>query len=121
MAITALDGRTVPKYINPLPILLDPSVTLDLRSGGNQTLYINQANAYDFGLNLAGVGLAKVWGYGTSTTGSGYLGPTIVAQQDKPLHVEWINNLVDANGPLPQTIRKQVLSGITTTPSASPA
>ncbi|MGL6135727.1 MAG: hypothetical protein ACRC2M_00410, partial [Planktothrix sp.] len=95
---TLLDPLTVPKFTNPLPNLLAPGLFIDARNGGTPEISISmKEGTHNFGL---GTGTsATTWGYHGSLASTGdtanlnYLGPTIVAQKDKPITVNWKTEL----------------------------
>lgn len=92
-----LDPRTIPKFVNPLPNLVTPGLFIDARGGGTYNISISQGT-HDFGLG-AGIPRTQVWGYhspsapGWDAAGLNYLGPAVIAQKDKPITVNWTNNL----------------------------
>ena len=80
-----LDGATLPKYVDPLPIpsvlVTSPLATYDL--------YMRQGTAQ---LLPTGWPQSTVWGFTTGET-AGYLGPTLVAESGSPISVRWHNEL----------------------------
>ena len=92
-----LKGTDVVKFVNPLPNLLTPQLYIDATAGGTYTITMNEG-AHDFGLGAA-FGSTSAWGYHSALAplwdnlGLNYLGPTIVAQEDVPISIDWVNDL----------------------------
>lgn len=105
MATEKLDGKSINKFVNPLPNLLTPGLYIDATAGGNYEITMSQG-LHDFGLG-AGFDPTFAWGYHSddaplwdtielpNDVGLDYLGPTIVAKEDVPISVQWFNNLPD--------------------------
>ena len=96
--VTKLDGRTVSKFINPLPNLLTPGLFIDAIGGVTYDITMSQGQ-HQFGLTLDGINFfapTDAWGYSSSYAPEytlNYLGPTIVAQEGVPISIDWINAL----------------------------
>ncbi len=94
---TVLDPLTIPKFVNPLPNLLQPGLLIDATQGQTYDISMSEGN-HNFGLGT-GIPSAKTWGYHSPSAsdwdnvGLNYLGPTIVAQKDTPITVNWETNL----------------------------
>jgi spore coat protein A len=101
---TLLNPRQLAKYQNLLPNPLGPGflATPDGGNGNRYTLYIREARQ-SLGLTSSGTPLSTtVWGYGLPGRPATYPGPTFDVQQGRPVHVTFVNALLDANGnPLP--------------------
>jgi spore coat protein A len=95
-----LDATTQPKFINSLP----SPTKIDGTKGGNFTIEMRERKQW-LGL-YAGSGAdgkygtsddqrlnTNIWGYGLVGQNVTYPGPTIIAQQDVPIRVEWKNKL----------------------------
>ena len=101
MAKTLLDANQVIKFSNLLPNLLTPGLFIDATKRKTYEITMRQG-LHDFGL---GVDFEKTeaWGYHSRSAplwdnlGLNYLGPTIVAQEDVPISVRWINRLPDTH------------------------
>lgn len=94
---TLLDPLTVPKFTNPLPNLLAPGLFIDASNGGTPDISMKEGT-HNFGLGT-GIPSATTWGYHGSLASTGdtanlnYLGPTIVAEKDQPITVNWKTEL----------------------------
>ena len=92
-----LKGTDVVKFVNPLPNLLTPGLYIDATGEGTYTITMNEG-AHNFGLGAA-FGPTSAWGYHSASAplwdnlGLNYLGPTIVAWEEIPISVNWINDL----------------------------
>ncbi|MBD2353541.1 multicopper oxidase domain-containing protein [Tolypothrix sp. FACHB-123] len=92
-----LNPLSIDKFTNPLPNLLAPGFFIDARRKGKYTVSMSQGT-HDFGLGK-GIPLAQTWGYHSrfapawDAAGLNYLGPTIVAQKDTPITINWKSKL----------------------------
>src|SRR5512133_2793298 len=79
-----IDASTLAKYVDPLPI---PGVLAPTIRGGKRY----RVKMSEFSQQLhRDLPPTTVWGYNDS-----YPGPTFEARKNKPITVEWVNNLVD--------------------------
>src|SRR5215471_7359123 len=85
-----IDGSVLAKYVDPLPL---PGVLSPTTPGGNHY----QVEMSEFAQQLhRDLPDTTVWGYNGS-----YPGPTFEVRKNKPITVEWVNNLVDPELQLP--------------------
>ncbi len=85
------DPMAIPKFVNPLPI---PG-RIDMTAGGSMDMYMEETYQ-DLGLlgpNPTTPLLTKVWGYGDQAGAVSYPGPTLVAEKDTPINIDWWNDL----------------------------
>jgi len=93
-----LDGRNIPKFIEPLPF---PGALNGMATSAASPLVITMSefqqkllpNSFYSALPAPHANGTYVWGYNNS-----YPGPTIVAKRDVPTHVKYVNNLFDPTG-----------------------
>lgn len=83
-----VNAELLPKFVNPLPIIERQDIT----AGGNITIYIGEG-LHDFGLNPSIPTNTKVWGYSVDQNVFDYLGPTLVAMENKSVNVHYVNKL----------------------------
>ena len=89
-----LDPSTQEKFVNPMPVIKDAGLRVDLTSGGDHlTVQMKQTSKW-LGLidpNTNNPLMTTVWGYDFPSTGLGatYPGATIVAQKNKKVFIEW--------------------------------
>lgn len=102
-----LDAATHPKFVNPLPNLLDPRLIFAARSGGRYEIGMDQVRQ-----NVGLVGprgrplITTVWGYGGAAKQPGlpaftYPGRTLVARKGRPVTVQWSTSLPPGGHLLP--------------------
>jgi spore coat protein A, manganese oxidase len=94
----SLDPTTVPKYVRQL--LIPPVMPRAATLGNNGVDYYRIAlRQFRQQVLPSGFPVTTVWGYGASPGGV-FHSPalTIEAAVDRPVHVEWINDLVDGTG-----------------------
>jgi len=93
-----LDGSTVPKYVNDLPVIRDLGLRYDLTGGGNIAVEMQQTSQ-----NLLGPAYPNttVWGYKFPGLPTTYPGATIVAREGVPVQVKWKNKLPKGSHLLP--------------------
>jgi spore coat protein A, manganese oxidase len=85
-----IDGSVLAKYVDALPI---PGVLSPTTPGGNHY----EVEISEFSQKLhRDLPKTIVWGYNGS-----YPGPTFETRKNKPITVEWVNNLVDPKLQLP--------------------
>jgi spore coat protein A, manganese oxidase len=93
-----LDTTTVPKYVTPLliPPVMPPAATI---AGGSTDYYRIAMRQFSQQILPPGFPMTTVWGYGGAPNGA-FHSPsfTIEAAVDRPVRVQWINDLLDANG-----------------------
>jgi spore coat protein A len=93
-----LDTTTVPKYVTPLliPPVMPPAATI---AGGSTDYYRIAMRQFSQQILPPGFPMTTVWGYGGAPNGV-FHSPsfTIEATVDRPVRVQWINDLLDANG-----------------------
>jgi len=82
-AATPIDGSQLTKYVDALPI---PSVLSPTRPGGRH--YRVEISEFSQQLHRDLPNSTTVWGYNGS-----YPGATFETRKDKPITVEWVNNL----------------------------
>ena len=83
------------RWVDPLPVppvaaTAKPPRKLDLPKSADYYVITMSASQHQFHRDL---GPATVWTYGQPRKTPVLLGPTIVAQTDKPVVIKWINNL----------------------------
>jgi spore coat protein A, manganese oxidase len=91
-----LDPLSQPRFINPLPVINDVGLRIDLTSGKPKVVVV-QMRETEQNLGLVDITgnplLTKVWGYKFPGKPTTYPGATIVAMKDTPIQVKWLNNL----------------------------
>jgi spore coat protein A len=85
-----IDPSTLAKYVDPLPI---PGVLSPTTPGGSH--YRVEISEFSQQLHRD-LSPTTVWGYNGS-----YPGPTFEARKNKPITVEWVNNLINPTLQLP--------------------
>lgn len=97
-AVSALNPKQVPQFVNPLPNPLDPAFIFapDTPSGTAYTLYIEEFTQ-NLGLgNKQGTPISTtVWGYGKLGQPPTFPGRTFEIQQGSAITVTYVNNLVN--------------------------
>ena len=89
-----LDPSTQEKFVNPMPVIKDAGLRVDLTSGEEHlTVQMKQTSQW-LGLidpNTNDPLMTTVWGYDFPSTGLGvtYPGATIVAKKNKKVFIEW--------------------------------
>ena len=93
-----IDGTTVPKYVNDLPVIRDLGLRFDATGGGNISVQMRETSQ-----NLLGPGYpdTTVWGYKFPGLPTTYPGATIVAHENVPIQVMWKNMLPKGDHLLP--------------------
>ena len=105
-AVSALNPKQVPQFVNPLPNPLDPAFIFapDTPGGTAYTLYIEEFTQ-NLGLgNKQGTPISTtVWGYGKPGQPPTFPGRTFEVQQGSAITVTYVNNLVNpvTGDPLP--------------------
>src|SRR5206468_440887 len=87
-------------FLDPLPI--PAAATPTLGTAGATASYTMSVREVSQQLHSQ-LPATRVWGYGSTTTGATYPGPTILASSDNPVTVTWVNDLRDAQGNLRTT------------------
>src|SRR6516165_10893222 len=90
-AATAIDPGALTKYVDALPI---PGVLSPTVPGGSH--YRVEISEFSQQLHRDLAHPTTVWGYNGS-----YPGPTFEARKNKPITVEWVNNLINPTLQLP--------------------
>src|SRR5215831_2253007 len=90
-AATPIDPSALAKYVDPLPM---PGVLSPTVPGGSQ--YQVEISEFSQQLHRDLPNQTIVWGYNGS-----YPGPTFEARKNKPITVEWVNNLINPALQLP--------------------
>ena len=90
--VNLLNASTHPKFVNPLPVIQNLGLRIDLTQGTTDALAVNmRETTQDLGLTtLGGVPLmTRVWGYQFPGLPVTYPGATIVAMRDAPVQILW--------------------------------
>ncbi len=89
---TTLDPNVVPKFVNPMPVIKEAGLRVDLSKGKVEEITVTMEETTQ---DLLGMGYdTKVWGYNFPGIGvPTYPGATIVAMEDKPVNILWDNQL----------------------------
>jgi spore coat protein A, manganese oxidase len=96
--VSVLDPLSIPKFVNSLPNLLAPGYFIDATGGGSFDISMQQGH-HNFGLGNKKFPRTKTWGYKSpdapawNAAGFNYLGPTIVAQENVPITINWRSKL----------------------------
>jgi len=86
-----MDPTTVPRFTNPLPVIQDLGLRIDLTPGTSGALAVNMRETTQ---DLLGMGFqTRVWGYQFPNLPVTYPGATIVAMKDNPVQIMWKNKL----------------------------
>jgi spore coat protein A, manganese oxidase len=83
------DPTSIPKFVQPLAVPGELGMRIDATAGG--VLSMTMAETVQDVLGL-GIG-TPVWGYGLAGRSVTWPGPTVVARRDRPLQVQWVNQL----------------------------
>lgn len=97
-----LDPRRQPRFVNPLPNLLDPDLVFRPTAAGGRAFEVSiRQFRQPLGLVDPQTGqplLTTVWGYGTATGTPTSPGRTFVVRQGSAISVRWENRLADEAG-----------------------
>jgi len=99
-----LDPASIPKFVTPLvvPPAMPMSGTARLKGGGSADYYQIAVRQISQNILPPSMGLppTTVWAYGSLADASTFNYPafTIEARHRRPVRVQWVNQLVDANG-----------------------
>jgi spore coat protein A, manganese oxidase len=103
LAVAHAASPTITPFTDPLPWLLAPGFTAqpdtNTYPGADYYEIAMKPGAWRFSSKFASA--SPTWGYWAGATGIGYLGPTIVAQQNRPVVVKYINQLPTSNASFP--------------------
>ncbi|MEJ2195932.1 MAG: multicopper oxidase domain-containing protein [Ignavibacteriaceae bacterium] len=88
-----LDPTTHPKFVNPLPVIKEAGLRVDLTKGGEHlTVQMKDTSQWlglvDVNDNNAQL-MTTVWGYKFPGLPTHYPSPTIVAKKNKKVFIEW--------------------------------
>jgi spore coat protein A len=89
------------RWLEKLPVLGDPILGdipfQSLTKGSTTKVYMGETKKpHVFARSPDGVLpelSQKVWGYGFAQDTIGYLGPVLIAKENEPVNIEWVNNL----------------------------
>ena len=92
-----LDPTTVAKYKDPLPI---PQAMSKSNNGSSGDFYRIAVRQFEQQILPSGLPRTTVWGYGAvnDPNSFGYPARTIEAKVNRPVQVQWVNELVDGGG-----------------------
>ncbi len=101
-AQTALPGKNIPKYVEPLPTFAGirasgASLTVSMEEFQQQVLPASFYATLSAPFNAG----TYVWGYNVNSAGPSYPARTVEAQRGSPTTVTYINNLVGPGGSPP--------------------